>query len=152
MVDIINVKKDEKGLREGIRYIHGVWGNAGNYAFYEDAIRNASETEMGLPQFYLLLDKGGIIGCAALLTNDFISRHDLYPWVGCLYVDEARRGKAYGRLLLEYAARCAKLAGFNRIYLTTDHDGYYEKYGWTRMEDGIDLFSGESSRIYFLEL
>lgn len=41
--------------------------------------------------------------------------------------------------------------GYGALYLTTDHDGYYEKYGWSRMEDGYNLF-GERSRIYWLEL
>lgn len=34
----------------------------------------------------------------------------------------------------------------------TDHDGYYEKYGWQRIEDGIDLFTGQASRIYKMNL
>jgi GNAT superfamily N-acetyltransferase len=152
MVEMINVKKYKNGLKAGIRYIHGVWGNAGNYAFYEDAIHNASENDKGLPQFYLLLHDDDIIGCAALIINDFISRHDLYPWVACLYVDEAYRGNQFGSLLLDHAVQCAGNAGFHKVYLTTDLDGYYEKYGWTRMEDGIDLFSGKPSRIYYKEL
>ena len=41
----------------------------------------------------------------------------------------------------------AALAGFSTLYLTTDHDGYYEKYGWTRIEDGYDR-DGEPCRIY----
>ena len=38
-------------------------------------------------------------------------------------------------------------AGFPRLYLTTDHDGYYEKYGWKRIEDGYDR-DGAACRIY----
>ncbi|HAW70392.1 MAG TPA: GNAT family N-acetyltransferase, partial [Firmicutes bacterium] len=46
----------------------------------------------------------------------------------------------------------ARNIGFSVIYLTTDHDGYYEKYGWQRIEDGVDLFSGQPSRIYAKQL
>ena len=105
-----------------------------------------------LPQFFLLLKNNEIIGCSALVTNDFISRHDLFPWMACLYVDEKERGNDYGNLLMEYAEQEAKKVGFSTIYLTTDHDGYYERYGWKRIEDGIDLFSCKPSRIYFKEL
>ncbi|HDT12329.1 MAG TPA: GNAT family N-acetyltransferase [Candidatus Marinimicrobia bacterium] len=150
MIKILNVKEYKDSLDEGIRYIHGKWGNNRNYTFYEDAIRNASSGNK-LPQFYLMLKSGRIIGCAALLTNDYISRQDLYPWVGCLFVEKNERGNEYGKHLLEHAIQKARLAGFPRAYLTTDHDSYYEKYGWIRIEDGIDLFSSQPSRIYYHE-
>ncbi len=82
-----------------------------------------------------------------MITNDFISRYDLYPWVACLYVNKDCRGNQFGSLLLDLAVQCTGNLGFHKVYLTTDLDGYYEKYRWTRMEDGIDLFSGKPSRI-----
>jgi len=151
MIRVINVKEYQGGLKEGICYIHGKWGNDQNYSFYEDAVRNAS-TGKALPQFYLMLKSGIIIGCSALLTNDYISRQDLFPWVGCLFVEEKERGKAYGKRLLDYALNQGGLAGFSKAFLTTDLDGYYEKYGWIRMEDGIDLFTCRPSRIYYHEI
>ena len=90
-------------------------------------------------------------GCCALLTNDLISRQDLWPWLACLYVEPDYRGRALGATLLEHGATEAKRMGYGTLYLTTDHDGYYEKYGWSRMEDGYNLF-GERSHIYWLEL
>jgi N-acetylglutamate synthase-like GNAT family acetyltransferase len=87
----------------------------------------------------LLLKENDIVGCYALLTNDLISRQDLFPWLGCLFVEPSERGRELGKLLLEHGIREAKQFGFDRVYLTTDHDGYYEKYGWTRMEDGFDF-------------
>jgi len=47
-----------------------------------------------------------------------------------------------------HAKEQAAKDGFKEVYLTTDHDGYYEQYGWIRIEDGIDLFSSQPSRIY----
>lgn len=148
MIKIINVKDFDGDLDEGVRYIHDKWGNDRNYHFYENAIRHASAGN-DLPQFYLMIKSGRIIGCAALLTNDYISRQDLIPWVGCLFVEKNERGKEYGKRLLKHALRKARQAGFSKAYLTTDHDGYYEKYGWIRMDDGIDLFSCQPSRIYY---
>lgn len=147
MLEIINVKDYSNGLEDTIKYIHGVWGNDRNYSFYYDAISNSSKQE--LPQFYIMLKENIIIGCSALITNDFISRHDLYPWIACLYVNKTERGNGYGKLLLEHAETRAEEIGFSKVYLTTDHDGYYEKYGWNRMQDGIDLFSCEATRIYY---
>lgn len=123
MLKIVNVKEYDGGTDQAINYIHGIWGNEKNYLFYKDAIDNSSLPGKSLPQFFLLLKNNEIIGCSALITNDFISRHDLYPWLACLYVDEKERGNEYGHLLINHAEIEAKKAGFSAVYLTTDHDG-----------------------------
>ncbi len=151
MIKIINVHEYTGGIEKAVEYIHGIWGNAKSLAYYQDAIRHSFDGGR-LPQFYLLMRSETAIGCAALITNDFISRHDLYPWMACLFVAESERGHEYGNLLMTHAEKQAKAAGFSSIYLTTDHDGYYEKYDWKRIEDGIDLFTGQPSRIYRKDL
>ncbi len=152
VVEIVNAREYQGGLDKAVDYIHGVWGSDNNYPYYSDAIYHSSLAEKHLPMFFLLLKNNEIIGCSALITNDFISRHDLYPWIACLFVDEKERGQEYGNLLMEHAEKEARNIGFSVIYLTTDHDGYYEKYGWHRIEDGVDLFSGQPSRIYAKQL
>jgi len=152
MVEIVNVREYPGGLDKAIDYIHGMWGSEKNYPYYRDAIYHSSLTGKHLPMFFLLLKNNEIIGCSALITNDFISRHDLYPWIACLFVDAKERGQEYGNLLMEHAGKEAKNMGFSIVYLTTDHDGYYEKYGWQRLEDGVDLFSCKPTRIYAKQL
>jgi len=147
LYSIINVKDYSCGLAEAAVYIHSKWGRKGNYPFYLDAITHSSEPGKPLPGFYLLLKEEAIVGCYALLTNDLISRQDLYPWLGCLFIEETERGQQLGNLLMQHGINEAKRLGFNTVYLTTDHDSYYEKYGWQRMEDGYD-FWGNSTRIY----
>ncbi|HPX67499.1 MAG TPA: GNAT family N-acetyltransferase [Candidatus Syntrophosphaera sp.] len=151
MMEIINVRDHRSGPESAARYIHGIWGRPQNLAFYLDAVLHSSLSGNALPSFYLMLDGERVAGCCALLTNDLISRQDLWPWLACLYVEPDYRGRALGATLLEHGAREAKRMGYGALYLTTDHDGYYEKYGWSRMEDGYNLF-GERSRIYWLEL
>ncbi|MDF2804704.1 MAG: family acetyltransferase, partial [Anaerocolumna sp.] len=112
-----------------------------------DCIANCITTLKPLPQWYLLEDNGVIIGCAGLITNDFISRMDLYPWICALYIEETHRGNSYGSMLLDKAKEDAKHGGFSSIYLCTDHIGYYEKYGFTYIGQGYHPW-GESSRVY----
>jgi len=144
---IVNVWDYEGGLDAATKYIHGLWGSDANYNFYYDAISHSSKSEHGLPRFYLLLDNGIIAGCYALLTNDLVSRQDLVPWLGCLFVEPAYRGRQLGETLLKHGIQEAGRMGYEAVYLTTDHDAYYEKYGWIRIEDAYNLF-GEQGRVY----
>ncbi|NLX69869.1 MAG: GNAT family N-acetyltransferase [Clostridiales bacterium] len=148
---IISVKKHPEYKDAAIKYIHSKWGSPENEKVYEDCITNCITTTSPLPQWYLLLDNDKIIGCAGLITNDFISRMDLYPWVCALYIEEEYRGNAYGSLLLEQAKKDAKAGGFSHLYLCTGHIGYYEKYGFKYIGTGYHPW-GESSRIYAIEL
>lgn len=149
METIINVREYKPGIEAAARYFHSQWGRPENFAFYLDSIANSSPDPLSLPRFYLMLEQGLVIGCYALLTNDLISRQDLLPWLACLYVEPGCRGRELGSRLLAHGVDEARRMGHSRVYLTTDHDGYYEKYGWTRMEEGYNLF-GERGRIYFI--
>jgi len=146
MLKIINFKDYEKDLDIAINYYYKKWGN-NNFHFFNDAIRNSSNGNEGLPRFYLLLENDEIIGCGSLVTNDFISRHDLMPWLAGLFIEEEKRGKELGNYIMNFLEKEAMKIGFSCIYLTTNHNGYYEKYGWTRINDGFEL-SGEPTRIY----
>jgi len=132
------------GLEQAARYFHGKWGRPDNLAFYRDAISHYGEQ---LPRFFLLLEKVRIVGCGALIANDFVSRHDLWPWYACHYIEPDYRGRGLGNLLLDYAVNLAGELGFTKVYLSTNHDGYYEHYGWKRIEDGFEP-SGAPTRIY----
>jgi N-acetylglutamate synthase-like GNAT family acetyltransferase len=147
---MINIK-DYKDIEVAINYYHSKWGNKSNFNFFYDAIINSSKTADALPRFYLLLQDDKIIGCCGLVTNDFISRHDLYPWLAGIYIEENERGKQFGNFMMEYLEKEAKRIGFSTVYLTTNHSGYYERYNWQRMEDGYDL-SNKPTRIYYKEL
>ena len=143
---IVNIRDYAGGLEAAARFFHEAWSGI-HVAFYLDAMVHSSLEDKPLPRFYLLLDGDRVIGCYGLVTNDFISRHDLYPWFAALYIVEDRRGEELGGRLLDHSVEEAAGAGVPAVYLTTDHDGYYEKYGWTRIEDGYDR-DGELCRIY----
>lgn len=147
-IKIVDAREHPRGLDAAALYVHGKWGRPENLAFYRDAIEHSGGI---LPQFFLLMAGESVIGCGALLTNDFVSRHDLWPWYGCHFVEPDWRGRGLGSLLLSHATALAARLGFHAVYLSTDHDGYYEKYGWERMEDGFEP-SGAKTRIYLYRI
>lgn len=144
---VLSMQEYPGGLAEAIAYYHGKWGRKENYAFFEDAIRHTGDRLRRIPQFFVLLKGKRIAGCCGLIMNDFVSRSDLYPWLCGLYVEEKERGKALGDILMRHAEREAELAGFRELYITTDHIGYYERYGWEFLGMAYKP-SGAETRIY----
>lgn len=143
---IISVRENPEYKDRAIDYISSKWSSV-TKIIYEDCITHCLSAPTLLPQWYLLVNENEIIGCAGLVTNDFISRMDLYPWVCGVYIEEKYRGNAYGSLLLTKAKEDSKKAGFSNLYLSTDHIGYYEKYDFEYIGQGYHPW-GDESRIY----
>jgi len=150
LLKILGIRENPHLLEVGTKYFHNAFGNENNFMLYSDCINHSIATESPLPRWFLAMKDEEIVGCCALITNDFISRMDLWPWLAALYVTENERGNELGSKLLSHAVSEAGRLGFPKVYLSTDHDGYYEKYGWKRIEDGYMLW-GEKSRIYEIE-
>ena len=150
-MQIISIQKSPEYMEKAIKYFQSKWASENSMNVYDNCIRNCITTSNPLPQWYLLVDNNKIIGCAGLITNDFIRRMDLYPWVCALYIDKEYRGNSYGSLLLDQAKQDAKIGGFSNLYLCTDHIGYYEKYGFKYIGIGYHPW-GDSSRIYSITL
>lgn len=151
VIKVISIRESREYLDEGLKYIQDIWASENSMMVYDDCIKSSLDAKGTLPQWYLLYDGDSIIGCAGLITNDFISRMDLYPWICALYIEKSHRGRGFGELLLSKAKDDAKKGGFKKLYLCTDHIGYYEKYGFEYVATGYHPW-GESSRIYSFNL
>lgn len=149
-MNIISIRENPTYKNTAIAYFQQSWKSVWP-VIYEDCITHCIGAKNPLPQWYLLQKGGAIIGCAGLITNDFISRIDLYPWVCAIYIDEKHRGNAYGALLIEKAKTDSRTAGFKQLYLSTSHIGYYEKYGFKYIGQGYHPWE-EASRIYEINL
>lgn len=148
---IISVRENPEYKDITIQYFQKIWASPNSMMVYEDCISSCIESDNPLPQWYLLMDEDKIIGCAGLITNDFISRMDLYPWLCALFIEDEHRGKNLGSLLMDKVKDDARKASFSKLYLCTDHIGYYEKYGFEYIGTGYHTW-GESSRIYSITI
>lgn len=127
-----------------IQYFSHAWGS---HAIYQNSIHHSLSSNTTLPNWYIMMDGDRIIGCVALILNDFISRQDIYPWLAALYVEPDTRGQGLSRLLIEHVQSECNRMGFHHLYLATDHIGYYEKFDFHYIGDGYHPWN-ESSRIY----
>ena len=144
---VISVRENPEFTDIAISYFQKHWASENSLMVYDDCIRHCVTAKTPLPQWYLLCDVDVVVGCAGLITNDFISRMDLYPWLCALYVDPQYRGSALGRLLIEKCKEDTRKAGYSELYLCSDHVGYYEHYGFTRIGTGYHPW-GETSGIF----
>lgn len=149
-MELISVREQPQYAQQVIEYLQQCWSEV-LPILYSDCVNHCINAVNPLPQWYVLRKDDKFIGCAGLITNDFISRMDLYPWFCALFIDENHRGNSYGKILIERAKEDARKFGFANMYLNTDHIGYYEKYGFRYIGDGYHPWN-EQSRIYEIDL
>ncbi|WP_261129876.1 GNAT family N-acetyltransferase [Bacillus sp. Marseille-Q3570] len=147
MEEIYELKERQDLFNKAVEIFWKQWGTQGNYKFYYESMIHSCDTESELPRFYIAVKNEKIIGFYALLRNDLVSRQDLTPWFACLFVAPESRGSGLGSRMLEHAAEEAREKGYTSLYLSTDLEGYYEKYGWELLTEGYSV-TGEPTNIY----
>ena len=95
----------------------------------------------------LLVDGDELISFCTLAEKDDIQPTELIPWMGFVYTFPEYRGHRYIGKLFEEIGNILKAEGSSKLYISTDHEGLYEKYGCTFMTEAKAL-SGDDSRIY----
>ena len=88
-----------------------------------------------------------MISFCTFAEKDDIQLTDLTPWIGWVYTFPCYRGHRYIEKLLNHAERLAEEAGIKNIYISTNHCGLYEKYGYQFFKIMKDI-DGEDSRVY----
>jgi GNAT superfamily N-acetyltransferase len=146
-MEIIDLREHSHWLEPGIRYFQDRWASEARRPVYDDCIRHSVNSPSPLPHWILLVEGDEILGGAGLITNDFISRMDLWPWLCALFVEPSHRGNDLGRLLIEHLQQMTKDLGFKALYLASDHLGYYERFGFKVIGNGHHP-CGESSMIF----
>ena len=126
------------------------WG-AGKY-LYELLKNNELEKLTGEnPRVFLLSDGGKLAAFCTFTAADDIPDTELTPWIGFAYTFPEYRGRRCMGLLFDKIISIAAAEGFPAVYISTDHIGLYEKYGFEFMRHMTDR-RGEQSRVYVKRL
>lgn len=99
-------------------------------AAYMESMEECLAKKNPVPQWYVAMEDGRIIGGLGVIENDFHDRKDLAPNVCAVYTEEDQRRKGVAGALLNYACADMKGKGIGTLYLITDHTSFYERYGW----------------------
>lgn len=99
----------------------------------------------------LLVDGKKLVSFCTFAEKDDIQPTNLTPWIGWVYTFPNYRGNHYVGKLLSHAESLAKEAEIKNIYISTNHTGLYEKYGYEFFEIMKDM-NGEDSRVYVKHL
>lgn len=142
--------KDRPEQKEGAaKWFHEKWGIP--IEAYAESMEACINGKNPVPQWYIVLDNEKIIGGLGVIENDFHDRKDLTPNVCAVYVEEAYRCQGIAGKMLEFVCGDMKEQGIRTLYLLTDHDSFYERYGWKFLcmvqGDGEE----EMSRMYVYE-
>lgn len=125
--------------------------SAGQY-LYELLKKQTLKQLVGEKTIVLMLTDGmNLISFCTLAEKDDIQPTDLTPWIGFVYTFPPYRGHRYWGELLRRAEDLAKADNAENIYISTNHDGLYEKYGFTFLKTMKDI-QGEDSKVYVKRL
>lgn len=147
-----NIKDKQEYIKEVSILTEREWGKYNSLEeFNEKVSKKIQKIRSNLDnKFYcklILLDNDNLVGFISIFPTDGDEREDLTPWYATMYVKEEYRGNGYSKLLNDAILKEARSRGFKKIYLKSDLNNYYEKFGAKYMED---LHNGE--KLYYIDL
>ena len=149
---LYNIKEKQEYIKEVAELTKKEWSEYKNIEELNNKIEKCiKKIKENLDNPYycklVLIDNNELVGFISLFETDGEERKDLKPWYATMYVKENYRGKGYSKILNNAILEEAKKRGFKKIYLKSDLNNYYEKFGAKYIEN---LKNGE--KLYYIEL
>lgn len=144
--EIVRITDRPELLEQMAQWFHEKWGIA--LSAYRESMEDAIRSRMIVPQWYAAMEGDKIIAGMGVIENDFHVRKDLTPNICAVYTEEEYRGRGIAGKLLNYVCEDMKAARIDTLYLVTDHDSFYERYGWEFLCMVQEENSDEMSRMY----
>ena len=147
-MQIIDIKNNDKYLDEYIELCSVEWGSPKTKEQMQLYIENKKKrihTEGKAISILGLIEENVLIGFISLFKYDGDERKDLTPWYATMYVKKEYRGLGYSKLLNDAILHKARLLGYNVVYLKTNLENYYEKFG----AKYIEMLNNDEKLYYF---
>ena len=144
--ELLKIQEHPELVKQAAQWFHEKWGIPEEA--YLESMTDCLKAFGPVPQWFIAVDGQRIIGGLGVIENDFHDRKDLTPNVCAVFVEPEYRGQGIAGALLNLVCKEMKALGLDTLYLLTDHDSFYERYGWEffcmAQGDGED----EPSRMY----
>lgn len=153
MLKVYNIKDKQKYIEEVAILTQKEWGkqNLTEEEFKLKIKKKIDKIKLNMDNPYycklILLDNDILIGFISIFPKDGEERQDLSPWYATMYVKEEYRGKGYSRILNDSILAEAKKRNIKKLFLKTDLENYYEKFGARYLEK---LNNGE--KLYYIDI
>lgn len=150
---IYNIKDKPEYIREVAELTQKEWGSKANSdkEFEEKIDKKIIKILDALeePNYckLILLEDNILVGFISIFPHDGEEKQELSPWYATMFVKEEYRGKGYSKILNDAILEEAKIRGFKKLYLKTDLENYYEKFGAIFIEY---LKTGE--KLYYFDI
>ena len=95
----------------------------------------------------LIDNNNRLVGFISLFKYDGDYRRDLTPWYATIYVKKEYRGRGYSKKLNDAILKEASALGYTKVYLKTELENYYEKFGAIFMEN-----LNNEEKLYYIPL
>lgn len=95
--------------------------------------------------------EGRIVGFCTFLKTDYYPENRYWPWISSIYVDERCRGQRICGQLIAAACEHAAACGFPRVYIPSDMTGFYERYGFSHIDD-LTNYAGDVDHVFARDL
>ena len=92
-----------------------------------------------------------IIGFCTFLETDYYPENKYSPWISSIFVDENFRGNRISFSMIEKAIEHAKIWNFKKVYIPSDMVGFYEKYGFRKIDELLN-YGGDTDNIFVKEI
>ena len=149
-MEILNLKENKQYLKEYIKLCSLEWGFKKTQeemnAYIKDKL-NKILTEDKVISVLGLIDKDELIGFISIFKYDGEEKRDLTPWYATMYIKKEYRGKGYSKLLNKAILDEARNLKYKKIYLKSNLENYYEKFGAKYIEH---LSNGE--KLFYIDL
>ena len=147
---IINLKDNDVFLEEYIRQCSLEWGTPKSDDEMKSYIINKRKkiyNEDKVISILGLIDNSKLVGFISLFKYDGDYRRDLTPWYATMYVKKEYRGRGYSKKLNDAILKEASALGYTKVYLKTELENYYEKFGAIFMKN-----LNNEEKLYYIPL
>lgn len=127
-MELIKLRERPELVHKAARWFQHTFGIP--EGVYLESMEDMLRGEGAVPQWYVAVEGDVIVAGMGVIENDFHDRVDLAPNVCAVYTDEPYRGRGIARALIETVCTDMAGLGIDTLYLVTDHEGLYERYGW----------------------